>query len=137
MKRSLKIIMDKLSENEEYLLLKKFPDKKDDIKLYQEAAYFQIHKLYYQEFFMGYMVLFLGHHSIESNDASIEDIGFLGNDELLKPIMFYLLNKVSQHKVLTYPFKQVYYDKEKFDDIYLELFSSLNWQQEEQEYCRG
>ena len=52
MKRSLKIIMDKLSENEEYLLLKKFPDKKDDIKLYQEAAYFQIHKLYYQEFFM-------------------------------------------------------------------------------------
>ncbi len=134
---TLKIKTEKFNDAEEYLILKMFPHKLDALKLYREANYFRIHKLYFQGFFIGYVVLFLGYNSIMSNDVLIDDIGYLRNNELLKPLMFNLLNRVKQHKVLSNPLEELNYDVSKFDGIYIDLFKQLDFHSISREVCRA
>ena len=94
MNNKLTILTGKFNSEEEFLILKKYPLKREDIKMYQEANYFQIYKLYYRSFFMGYVVLFLGYNSLLSSDISIEDIGFLRNEEFLQPLLYQMLKKL-------------------------------------------
>lgn len=137
MKHKLTVLTDKLSDAEKYLILKKYPFKEEDIKFYNEANYFQIHKLYYQHFFIGYVVLFLGYHSLDTNDVLIEDVGYLRDEELLKPLMSYLLKQVKARKVFSFPIEGIYYDASLFDEPYNEIFASLSFQETEREVCRA
>lgn len=137
MDRKLTILTGKFTSEEEYLILQRYPEKEETIREFQKANYFQIHKLYYQGFFQGYVVLFLGYNSLNTNDVSIEDLGFLRDENLLKPLMYNLLYRVKKHKVLSFPLEEFYYDASKFDDIYLDMFKSLDFQSMENEICRA
>lgn len=137
MNHKLRILTDKFTDDEKYFILAKYPFKEEDLTFYNDANYFQVHKLYYQGFFMGYVVLFLGHNSLDNNDALIEDIGYLRGEELLKPLMYTMLERIKKHKVLSFPFKQLYYDVDKFDEIYLDIFEALNLQKIKRNPCRA
>lgn len=137
MDRKLTILTGKFTPEEEYLILRKYPDKKEDLDFFREANYFQIHKLYFQGFFQGYVVLFLGYNSLNTNDVSIEDIGYLRNEDLLKPLMYTLLLRIKEHKVLSFPLEDFYYDVDKFEEKYREIFAELNFQEIKREPCRA
>ena len=137
MKNKLTILTGKFSDAEKYLILKKYPEKKEDIKFYSEANYFQIHKLYYHHFFIGYVILFLGHHSLETNDVSIEDVGYLRDEELFKPLMSFLFKQVQSHKVFSFPIDGIYYDSSKFNDDYRAIFECLAFQEIKRVVCRA
>lgn len=136
MDNKLRVETGKFTDEEIYLILKKYPEKKEDLKIYQEANYFQIHKLYFKNFFQGYVVLFLGYHSLKNYDVLIDDIGFLRDQDLLEPLMYKMLEKVKEHKVFSVPFEGIYYDV-KFDAIYQEMFHSLGFTEDDRELCRG
>lgn len=137
MNNKLTILTGKFTLEEEYLILKKYPEKKEDLKFFREANYFQIHKLYFRGFFQGYVVLFLGHNSLNTNDVSIEDVGYLRDPELQNPLMYHLLLRVKNHKVLSFPIDTFYYDQNKFDAIYQGIFDSLDFQEIKREPCRA
>lgn len=137
MDNKLTILTGKFSDEEKFLILKKYPEKEEDLNFYQETNYFQIHKLYFREFFQGYVVLFLGYHSLNSNDVSIEDIGYLRDPELLNPLMYRFLLRIKNHKAFSFPIDTFYYDASKFGDVYQELFRSLDFQEIEREMCRA
>ena len=137
MNNKLTILTGKFTLEEEYLILKKYPEKKEDLKFFREANYFQIHKLYFRGFFQGYVVLFLGHNSLNTNDVSIEDVGYLRDPELQNPLMYHLLLRVKNHKVLSFPIDTFYYDQSKFDAIYQGIFDSLDFQEIKREPCRA
>lgn len=132
-----KILNGPFTEGELEMVLRAYPEKRENILFYNSANYFQISKVYYKELLMGYVIFFLGYHSLESNDVLIEDIGFFRNEEVLKPFMTYLLDKVKRHKVPTFPMEHVYYDPNKFGENYLEIFESLGFMQLEKKSCRG
>lgn len=137
MNRKLTVLTGKFTPEEEYLILRKYPYKQEDLDFFREANYFQIHKLYFQGFFQGYVVLFLGHNSLNTNDVSIEDIGYLRDEELLKPLMYTLLLRIKEHKVLSFPLDEFYYDALKFDGKYQEIFKALDFQEIKREMCRA
>lgn len=134
---SLRIETGKFTSEEQYLILKAFPYKEESMRHYQEANYFRIHKLYYRGFFMGYVVLFPGYKSLNTDDVEIDDIGFLRNEELLKPLMYTLLRKIKRHKVLAYADEKVSYNPIKFDDVYVDMFKLLDFNTIEREICRA
>ena len=137
MNNKLTIYTDKFTDSEKYLILQKYPEKKEYLDFYQDARYFQIHKLYYRGFFQGYVILFLGYHSLNTNDVSIEDIGYLRDEELLKPLMHHMLKRIKEHKVLSFPLEEIYYDADKFDATYQEIFDSLQFIEVRREPCRA
>ena len=104
MDNKLTILTGKFSDEEKFLILKKYPEKEEDLNFYQETNYFQIHKLYFREFFQGYVVLFLGYHSLNSNDVSIEDIAsFCGlNRNYFGKIFRDTIGKTPQEFLLSY-----------------------------------
>ena len=131
---NLSILTGKFTEDELYLILKIHPEKKMDLKMYQEANYFQIHKLYFKKSFLGYVVLFLGYHSLEKNDVLIDDIGFLRDETLLEPLMYKMLTRIKEHKVFSVPLEDIYYEPSKFDSIYQEMFHSLGFREDDRSY---
>ncbi len=137
MDRKLTILTGKFTPEEEYLILSKYPDKKEDLAFFREANYFQIHKLYFQGFFQGYVVLFLGYNSLSTNDVLIEDIGYLRDEDLLKPLMYTLLLRIKEHKVLSFPLESFYYDVDKFEEKYRDIFAELDFQEIKRESCRA
>ena len=137
MNNKISILTGKFSEEEEYLILKKFPDKKDKLQFFKEANYFQIHKLYSCGFFQGYVVLFLGFHSLNSDDVLIDDIGYLRDEELLEPLMYTMLLRIKEHKVFSFPIDDIYYDIESLEPKYEEIFKSLGFLDNNKELCRG
>ena len=134
---NLSILTGKFTEDELYLILKIHPEKKMDLKMYQEANYFQIHKLYFKKSFLGYVVLFLGYHSLEKNDVLIDDIGFLRDETLLEPLMYKMLTRIKEHKVFSVPLEDIYYEPSKFNPIYQEMFLSLGFREDDRELCRA
>lgn len=137
MNRNIEVITEPFREEEIYLILKQYPKKKSDLKFYQETDYFQIHKLYYHHFFLGYAVIFLGYNSLESRDALIEDILFLSNPELLPPLMTYLLQTIKRKSIINYPIDELYYIEENTNPIYFPIFASLNIKQTEKQKCQA
>ncbi len=131
MNNKLTILTGKFNSEEEFLILKKYPLKREDIKMYQEANYFQIYKLYYRSFFMGYVVLFLGYNSLLSSDIAIEDIGFLRNEEFLQPLLYQMLKKIKN--MMNSDF---YYNEAKFSSVYKEIFDSLGMNLLRMDICR-
>ncbi len=137
MNSQARILTEPFTEGELELVLRAYPEKRENLLFYNSTNYFQISKVYYKELLMGYVIFFLGYHSLESEDVSIEDIGFFRNEEFLKPFMTHLLDKVKRHKVPTYPMEHVYYDPNKFGANYLEIFESLEFIPMEKKSCRG
>ena len=137
MNKKIEVINGPFSEEEVYLILKQYPKRKRDLEFYLEANYFQIHKLYYQHFFLGYVVLFLGYNSIETNDVMIEDICFLSNPELLNPLMSYLLKAIKAKSIISFPIDQLYYNQMNVDPIYLPIFESLDIKLDGEPKCRA
>ena len=82
-------------------------------------------------------MLFLGYNSLNTNDVSIEDIGYLRNEDLLKPLMYTLLLRIKEHKVLSFPLEDFYYDVDKFEEKYREIFAELDFQEIKREPCRA
>lgn len=134
MDNKLTILTGKFSDEEKFLILKKYPEKEEDLNFYQETNYFQIHKLYFKRSFLGYVVLFLGHHSLEKNDVLIDDIGFLRDETLLEPLMFKMLKRIKEQKVFSVPLEDIYYEPSKFDSIYQEMFHSLGFREDDRSY---
>ena len=126
MNKKIEVVKGPFREEEVYLILKSHPQKKNDLKFYLEANYFQIYKLYYEHFFLGYVVLFLGYNSIESNDILIEDICFLSDPLLLNPLMSYLLKFVKGNMVTSFPVERLYYNQLKVDPVYFSIFKCLD-----------
>ncbi len=133
---NLSILTGKFTDDELFLILQKYREKEMDLKIYQEANYFQIHKLYFKKFFLGYVVLFLGYHSLEKNDALIDDIGFLGNEELLEPLMGEMLKRINEHRVFSVPLDDIYFEPSKFSSSYQNIFLSLGFKEDDRELCR-
>ena len=136
MDHKLTILTGKFSLEEEYLILRKYPSKLEDLQFFREANYFQIHKLYFRGFFQGYVVLFLGHHSLESGDVLIEDIGYLRDEEFLEPLIYMMLLRIKEHKVMSFPIDDIYYDMEKVEAKYEPIFQSLGFLEDQKELCR-
>ena len=134
---NLSILTDKFTEDELYLILKLHPEKETDLKTYQEANYFQIHKLYFKKSFLGYVVLFLGYHSLENNDVLIEDIDFLRDRTLLEPLMYKMLQRIKEHKVFSLPIEDIYFKASKFEPTYQEMFLALEFKEDNRELCRA
>ena len=134
---NLSILTDKFTEDELYLILKLHPEKETDLKTYQEANYFQIHKLYFKKSFLGYVVLFLGYHSLENNDVLIEDIDFLRDRTLLEPLMYKMLQRIKEHKVFSLPIEDIYFKASKFEPTYQEMFHALEFKEDNRELCRA
>ena len=137
MNKKIEVMSGPFSEEEVYLILRQYPEKERDLEFFLEANYFQVRKLYYQHFFLGYVVLFLGYRSIESNDILIEDISFLSNPELLSPLMSYLLKTVKANTVTPFPIDRLYYNQMKVDPVYLPIFESLDIKLGEEPKCRA
>lgn len=133
---NLSILTGKFTDDELFLILQKYREKEMDLKIYQEANYFQIHKLYFKKFLLGYVVLFLGYHSLEKNDALIDDIGFLGNEELLEPLMGEMLKRINEHRVFSVPLDDIYFEPSKFSSSYQNIFLSLGFKEDDRELCR-
>ena len=80
--------------------------------------------------------MFLGYHSLEKNDALIDDIGFLGNEELLEPLMGEMLKRINEHRVFSVPLDDIYFEPSKFSSSYQNIFLSLGFKEDDRELCR-
>lgn len=117
--KKLEIISTNITSKEASLIQKKYPQK--DLSLLNN--YF-IHKLYYQNSFLGFVALSNIH-----NKTIIEDIGYLKNRELLQPLISHLLKKVVLENA-------VFYNEEKdFEPIYQELFNTFKFEKTNKELC--
>lgn len=117
--KKLEIITSNITSKEASLIQKKYPHK--DLSLLNNC---HIHKLYYQNSFLGFVAV-----SIINNKTIIEDIAYLKNKELLQPLISHLLKKVILENA-------VYYNEEKdFEPIYQDLFNTFKFEKTNKELC--
>lgn len=110
--KKLEIRTSNITYKEASLIQKKYPQK--DLTLLNN---YYIHKLYYENSFLGFVAITNVH-----NKTIIEDIGYLKNKELLQPLISHLLKKIILEQA-------VYYNEEKdFEPIYQELFNAFNFE---------
>ena len=110
--KKLEIRTSNITYKEASLIQKKYPQK--DLTLLNS---YYIHKLYYENSFLGFVAITNIH-----NKTIIEDIGYLKNKELLQPLISHLLKKIILEQA-------VYYNEEKdFEPIYQELFNAFNFE---------
>lgn len=84
----------------------------DSLNEYSSAPYFNIKKFYQEDNLVGYAVIFLGYNGIESNDASIEDIAYFGNN--IKDLA-YFLQLVKNAKDYTFSINNFYFISSNLD----------------------
>lgn len=81
---------------------------------YNRAPYFSIKQFIIDGNISGYAVIFWGHNSIESTDASLEDIVYCSENYAA---LESFLSHIASHPSYPIPIKDIYYDPEKFAEI--------------------
>lgn len=110
-KLDLRIIKGKFTDNELYIVKSNNPKKVID--LYQ-ANYFDIYKLYYHNFLIGYAVIFLGYHGMLNDNVSLEDIGYFASPNLKEALVTYLIDYIIKRQSIYYKNGIIYYNAQNF-----------------------
>lgn len=96
---------------------------------YNTLPWFSIKKFYQEEQLVGYVVIFLGYHSIESQDISIEDIAYWGLNEELYQVMKNFIAELKIDLLISgRTLANVYYEPERFIEEFDLVFSRVGFQ---------
>lgn len=122
----MEIITEKFVPSEyEYIMRKKthLGDVRN-LQIYNEANYFQIKKLYDNHELVGYIAIFLGYNGIESNDVSIEEIVYWGNDITILANALISIKNANDYII---PVENFYFNENNFPEYLLGAFNKLGF----------
>lgn len=96
----------------------------DSLNEYSSAPYFNIKKFYNDETLVGYAIIFLGYNGIESNDVSIEDIAYFGDNIHDLKEFLYLVKNSKDYK---FPINNFYFIASNLDSRICPILEELGF----------
>ena len=99
----------------------------EKLDLYNTANYFCIKKFYKGNELVGFGVIFLGYNTLASNDISIDNIAYWGNDEDFLRFLIAFGEELKYSKGLPFPAENIYYDETSFIEEVNIAFDTLGF----------
>jgi len=113
-----------LSECKDIMRKKAYVGDLRNLQIYNDANHFQIKKLYDNHELVGYAAIFLGYNGIESNDVSLEEIAYWGNNITILADFLTAIKNANDYII---PVENFYFNEKNFPEYLLGALNKLDF----------